>query len=102
MSDNEIWGFYEDKYPTYTNKKDAHPELSSLVTPEEVNYMVSLIKKLEKERDEARAEVVRLRGDVLQRVGECLAGLPYAEVSRSARLLIRGAVDATMRGEGEG
>lgn len=43
LEENQIWGFYEDKYPAYTNFKDKHPDLSSLVGPAEVN---NLCKKL--------------------------------------------------------
>ena len=43
----EIWGFYEDKYPFYTQGDEAHPELSSIATAEEVNRLVRKIQGLE-------------------------------------------------------
>ena len=44
---NEIWGFYEEEYPFYTQGDYIHSELSSLATAEEVNGLVRKIKGLE-------------------------------------------------------
>lgn len=49
-----IYGFYEDRYPIYTNQENCHPELSSPMSVQEANGLVSKIKELE-------AEVERLR-----------------------------------------
>jgi hypothetical protein len=39
-----IWGFYEDRYPIYTNQQNCHPELSSPMTVKEANGLVEMIR----------------------------------------------------------
>jgi protein associated with RNAse G/E len=43
--DREIWGFYEEEYPIYTSRKDAHPDLGSPMLVEEANNLVKWIKE---------------------------------------------------------
>lgn len=49
-----IYGFYEERYPIYTNEKDCHPELSYPMSVEEANGLVTTIKELEAEVESLR------------------------------------------------
>ncbi len=40
----EIWGFYEENFPFYSYKNQAHPDLGSRATPEEINHLVQQLK----------------------------------------------------------
>ena len=43
---HEIWGFHEDEFPVYTTRKGCHPELSSPMTVDEANHLITQIKEL--------------------------------------------------------
>lgn len=59
-----VYGFYEDEYPVYTNLAEAHSELSSVVTVDELNGLVSTIKTLKAQLTAANGRNAELNTDI--------------------------------------
>lgn len=52
-----VWGFYEHRYPEYTQGKAGEHELTELITADEANNLVFLLKSAEDSKDRLANEL---------------------------------------------
>lgn len=69
LLEKQMWGFYEDEYPIYTDAKNAHPELGSVVTVDELNGLVRTIKEIKAENATLTAQIKELLDTSKQMIG---------------------------------